>query len=233
MGLPWWLSGKESTCIAEDTGWIPGSGKSSGEENGYLLQYPCLGNPMHRGTWWATVHRITKSWTWLSNERRQWHPTPLLLPGKSQNGGAWSAAVYGVAKSWTWLCDFPFTTHFHALEKEMATHPSVLAWRIPGTGEAGGLPSLGLHRVRHNWSDLAAAERLIHTHRHTHTFCNKHIVCRRKIIDFIFSVSFFDSRQEVHFSILSWSLGNLGLTVGLLSFIIFLCVFMWVRVFLF
>ena len=62
-----------------------------------------------------------------------------------------------VAKSWTWLSDFPFTFHFHALEKEMATHPSVLAWRIPGTAEPGGLPSLGLHRVGHDRSDLAAA----------------------------------------------------------------------------
>ena len=52
---------------------------------------------------------------------------------------------------------FPFTFHFHALEKEMATHSSVLAWRIPGTGESGGLPSVGSHRVRHDWSDLAAA----------------------------------------------------------------------------
>ena len=73
------------------------------------------------------------------------------------DGGAWWAAVHGVAKSWTRLRDFPFTFHFHALEKEMATHSSVLAWRIPGTGESGGLPSLGSHRVGHDWSDLAAA----------------------------------------------------------------------------
>jgi len=73
------------------------------------------------------------------------------------DGGAWWAAVHGVAKSQTRLSDFPFTFHFHALEKEMATHSSVLAWRIPGTGEPGGLPSLGSHRVGHNWSDLAAA----------------------------------------------------------------------------
>ena len=73
------------------------------------------------------------------------------------DGGAWWAAVPGVAKSRTWLSDFTFTFHFPALEKEMATHSSVLAWRIPGTGEPGGLPSMGLHRVRHGWSDLAAA----------------------------------------------------------------------------
>ena len=96
-------------------------GISSGEGNGTPLQYSCLENPMDRGAWWAAVH--------------------------------------GVAKSRTWLSNFTFTFHFHALEKEMATHSSVLVWRIPGTGEPGGLPSLGLHTVGHNWSDLAAAGR--------------------------------------------------------------------------
>jgi len=70
--------------------------------------------------------------------------------------GAWWAAVHGVTKSWTRLSDFPFTFHFPALEKEMATHSSVLAWRIPGTMKPGGLPSMGSHRVGHDWSDLAA-----------------------------------------------------------------------------
>ena len=64
--------------------------------------------------------------------------------------GAWWAAVHGVAKSRTKMSDFNFTFHFHALEKEMATRSSVLAWRIPGMGESGGLPSLGLHRVEHD-----------------------------------------------------------------------------------
>ena len=68
----------------------------------------------------------------------------------SMDGGAWKAEVHGVTKSRTQLSDFTFTFHFHALEKEMATHSSVLAWRIPGTGEPGGLPSLGSHRVRHD-----------------------------------------------------------------------------------
>ena len=63
--------------------------------------------------------------------------------------GAWWAAVHGVAKGRIRLSDFTFTFHFHTLEKEMATHSSVLAWRIPGAGEPGGLPSVGLHRVRH------------------------------------------------------------------------------------
>ena len=66
------------------------------------------------------------------------------------DGGAWWAAVHGVAKSWTQLSEFPFTFDFHPLEKEMATHSSVLAWRIPGTGEPGGLPSMGSHRVGHD-----------------------------------------------------------------------------------
>ena len=73
------------------------------------------------------------------------------------DGGAWWAAVHGVAESRTRLSDLSFTFHFHALEKEMATHSSTLAWRIPGTEESVGLPSMGSHRVGHDWSDLAAA----------------------------------------------------------------------------
>ena len=71
------------------------------------------------------------------------------------DGGAWKAAVHGVAEGPTRLSDFTFTFHFHALEKEMATHSSALAWRIPGTGEPGGLPSIGSHSIGHDWSDLA------------------------------------------------------------------------------
>ena len=89
------------------------------EGNGTPLQYSCLENPMDGRAWWAAVH--------------------------------------GVARSLTWLSDFTVFFHFHALEKKMATHSSVLTWRIPGTAEPGGLPSMGSHRVRHNWSDLAAA----------------------------------------------------------------------------
>ena len=73
------------------------------------------------------------------------------------DGGAWLATVHGVTKSWTRLSDSTFTFHFHALEKEMATHSSVLAWRIPGMREPGGLLSMGSHRVGHDGSDLAAA----------------------------------------------------------------------------
>ena len=77
------------------------------------------------------------------------------------DGGAWWAAVHGVAKSQTRLSDFTLTFHFHALEEEMATHSSILAWRIPGVGEPGGLLSMGSHRVRHDRSDLAAAAAVI------------------------------------------------------------------------
>ena len=90
-----------------------------GEGNGTPLQYSCLENPMDGGAWWAAVH--------------------------------------GVAKSWTWLSDFTFTFHFHALEKEMAPHSGTLAWKISGMEEPGGRPSMGSHRVGHDWSDLAAA----------------------------------------------------------------------------
>ena len=85
--------------------------------------------------------------------RRQWHPTPVLLPGKSHG----RRSLVGCSP---WDHEESDTTeqlHFHSLEKEMATHSSVLAWRIPGTGEPGGLPSMGSHRVGHDWSDLAAA----------------------------------------------------------------------------
>ena len=78
------------------------------------------------------------------------NPLQYSCPEKPMDGGAWWAAVHGVAKSRTGLSDFTFTFHFHALEKEMATHSSVLAWRIPGTGEPVGLPSMGSHRVGHD-----------------------------------------------------------------------------------
>ena len=83
-------------------------------------------------------------------QRRPWQPTPVLLPGKSHGRRSLVAAIHGVAKSRTQLGDFTFTFNFHALEKEMVTHSSVLAWRIPGTGEPGGLPSMGSHRIGHN-----------------------------------------------------------------------------------
>jgi len=83
-------------------------------------------------------------------QRRRWHPLQYSCLENPMDRPAWWAAVHGITKSWTQLSDFTFTFHFHALEKEMATHSSVLAWRIPGTGEPGGLLSMGLHRVGHN-----------------------------------------------------------------------------------
>ena len=78
------------------------------------------------------------------------NPVQYSCLENSVDGGAWKAAVHGVAEGRTQLSDFTFTFHFHALKKEMATHSSVLAWRIPGTGEPGGLPSMGSHRVGHD-----------------------------------------------------------------------------------
>ena len=92
----------------------------------------------------------------IVHRRRQWHPTPVLLPGKSHGWRSLVGTVHEVATSRTRMNNFNFTFHFHALEKEMATRSSVPAWRIPGTGEPGGLPSMGSHRVGHDWSDLAA-----------------------------------------------------------------------------
>ena len=90
---------------------------------------------------------------------REGNGTPLQYSclENPMDRGAWKAAVHGVAEGRTQLSNFTFTFHFHALEKEMATHSSVLAWRIPGTGKPGWLPSMGSHRVGHDWSDLAIA----------------------------------------------------------------------------
>ena len=107
--------------------------------------------------------------------RRKWHPTPVFLPGESQGRGSlmgcclwghtesghdWSnlaAALVSLRHkaSWPYMLDTPFYIPFYTLQKEMATHSSVLAWRIPGTEEPGGLPSMQSHRVGHDWSDLA------------------------------------------------------------------------------
>ena len=93
---------------------------------------------------------------WLTGEGNG-NPLQYSCLENPMDGGAWWAAVHGVAKSWTQLSYFTFIFHFHVLEKEMATHSSVLAWRIPGMWEPGGLPTVGSHRVGHDWSDLAAA----------------------------------------------------------------------------
>ena len=115
---------------------------------------------MDRGAWWAAVYGVAQSWTrlkWLSSSSSsislgEDNGTPLqysCLENPVDGGACW-AAVHGVATSRTQLSDFTFIFHLHALEEEMATHSSIRAWRIPGTGEPGGLPSMGLHRVGHD-----------------------------------------------------------------------------------
>ena len=114
---------------------------------------------MYEGTWGVLYQKslLNTCGVGIMNGEGNGNPLQYSCLANPMDGGAWWAAVHGVTKSWTRLSDFTFTFHFHALEKAMATHSSVFAWRIPGTGEPGGLLSLGLHRVGHNWSDLAAA----------------------------------------------------------------------------
>ena len=102
--------------------------------------------------------------------RRQWQPTPVLLPGKSHGRRSLVDCSPWVAKSRTRLSDFTFTFHFHALEKEMATHSSVLAWRIPGTGEPGGLPSMGSHSQT-RLKQLSSSRRHLTCFFHLFVFC--------------------------------------------------------------
>ena len=96
-----------------------------------------------------------RPYSWAVSGEGNGNPLQHSCLENPMDGGAWKAAVHGVARSQTRLSDFTF--HFHGSEKEMATYSRVLAWRIPGTGEPGGLPSMGSHRVGHDWSDLAAA----------------------------------------------------------------------------
>ena len=158
-------AGKEPSCNAGDLGSIPGLARSPGKGNGYPLHYSCLEISMED-------HKESDMTEWLTllsfmylcdlcrfiDNIREGNDTPLQHSclENPMDGGAWKVAVHGVTEGRTRLSDFTFTFHFHALEKELATHSSVLAWRIPGTGEPGGLPSMGSHRVGHDWSDLAA-----------------------------------------------------------------------------
>ena len=107
-----------------------------------------------------SVTLLLKTFPWKLSGSSDGTPLQYSCLENPMDGGAWRAAVHGVAEGRTWLSDFTFTFHFHALEKEIATHSSVLAWRIPGMGEPGGLSSMGLHRIGHGWSDLAAADAL-------------------------------------------------------------------------
>ena len=117
----------------QETDSIPGLGRSPGGGHGNPLQCSCLENFMDRGAWGAVVPWVTKSQTKLSD----YH----LMTSLNR---------YVVSKSQTRLNDFTFTFHFPALEEEMATHSSVLAWRIPWTEKPGGLPSMESHRVGHD-----------------------------------------------------------------------------------
>ena len=116
----------------------------NGEGDGNLLQYSCLENPRDRGAWWATVYGVSQSRTRL--KRLSSSSSDRIVKDRE----AWPVAGHEVTKSWTQLSDFTFIFHFHALEKEMATHSSTLAWRIPGTEEPSGLLSMGSHRVKHD-----------------------------------------------------------------------------------
>ena len=136
---------------AGDVGLIPGLGRSPGERNGNPLQYSCPGKSHGRRSL-ANYSPWGHKRVGHDLETKQGNGTPLQYSclENPMDRGAWWAAVHEVAKSWTRLSDFTFTFHFRALEKERATHSSVRVWRIPGTGEPGGLPSVGSHRVGHD-----------------------------------------------------------------------------------
>ena len=136
---------------AGDVGLIPGLGRSPGERNGNPLQYSCPGKS-HGQRSLADYSPWGHKRVGHDLETKQGNGTPLQYSclENPMDRGAWWATVHEVAKSWTRLSDFTFTFHFRALEKERATHSSVRAWRIPGTGEPGGLPSVGSHRVGHD-----------------------------------------------------------------------------------
>ena len=143
-GFPCGSAGKESACNERDLSSIPGLGRSPGEGKGYSG----LKNSMY-----CIVHGVAKSWTWLSN----FHFAPWKKSNDKPREYIKKQRHHFAEKKVHLVWDFTFTFHFYALEKEMATHSSVLAWRIPETGEPGGLLSMGSHRVRHDWSNLEAA----------------------------------------------------------------------------
>ena len=115
------------------------------------------------GVWIKHVFPSKDVFYTISVSHREGNGTPLQYSclENPMGLGVWWAAVLGVSKSQTRLSDFTFTFHFHVLDKEMATNSSALAWRISGTVEPGGLPSMGSHRVGYDWSNLAAAAVLV------------------------------------------------------------------------
>ena len=120
-----------------------------GLQNAMCSQVYLIVHDMNSISWAGTSSHF---WTSIAFQFGDGNGTPLQYSclENPMDGGAWWAVVHGVAKSRARPSDFTFTFHFHALEKEMATHSSVLAWKIPGTGEPRGLPSLGSHRVGHD-----------------------------------------------------------------------------------
>ena len=161
MGFPGGAVAKNLPANAGDIrDWGPSSvGNIPGEGNGNPLQYFSLKNPRGQRGLAGYSPWGPKELDMIEAIQGEGNGTPLqyCCLENPMDGGAWWAAVRGVAKGRTQLSDFPFTFHFHALEKEMATHSSVLACRIPGTEKPGRLQFMGSHRVGHDRSDLAAA----------------------------------------------------------------------------
>ena len=154
--LPWDFPGKNTGvgCHFLLQGIFPTQGLNLG-----LLHWKWIA-PLRETKWQLDIRAFFYS-RYLRTDSGEGNGTPLQYSclENPMDGGTWKAAVHGVAEGWTRLRDFTFIFHFHALEKEMATHSNVLAWRIPGTREPGGLLSMGSHRVGHEWSDSAAAAR--------------------------------------------------------------------------
>ena len=155
-GLPWCSDGKESACNARDLGSILGSGRSLGEGNGNLVQYSCLENPMYRGAWWATVHGVAKSRTWLRDWRFHFHIKSYTFQKKfpKYDKFDWVSQTKWFGQHW------PIGT-----EKAMAPHSSTLAWKIPWMEEPGRLQSMGSLKVRHDWATSHSLFTFMHRRR--------------------------------------------------------------------
>ena len=153
-----WGAGNSNNSMCLEVSWHFGASFSSWafegcQSSNFWGSWPA-GAFWVSGDFWSSLN---SGGLWSSCGEGNGTPLQYSCLENPMDGGAWQAAVHGVAKSRTWPSDFTFTFHLHALEKEMATHFRVRAWRIPGTGEPGGLPSMGSPRVGHDWSDLAAA----------------------------------------------------------------------------